>query len=249
MIQPEVIVIVPCYNEAARLPQQDFIKFIEDCPGYNFLFVNDGSRDSTLEVLSKLCASNPDRFNLLDLKENSGKAEAVRRGFLQEMNSGVPFLAFWDADLATPLEVLPLFVKIFDERPKTEMVLGSRVKLMGHSIERSMLRHYLGRLFATCASWVLDLEVYDTQCGAKMFRVTDALRQVFEKPFCSRWIFDVEILKRLMKKTGFSKIQTEARVYEMPLPRWRDVTGSKVKPTDFLKAFIELLKIYWKNRL
>ena len=248
MIQPEVIIIVPCYNEAQRLPRQDFIKFAEDYPGYNFLFVNDGSRDTTLEVLTELIEKRPDRFRLLHLEKNGGKAEAVRRGFLNEIQSGVPFLAFWDADLAAPLEILPQFVKIFDDRPRTEIVLGARVKLLGHHIERALIRHYLGRLFATCASWVLDLEVYDTQCGAKMFRVTDTLRQVFEKPFCSRWIFDVEILKRMVRKTGFSKMQMEAAVYEMPLPRWRDVAGSTLKPMDFIKAFAELLRIYWENR-
>ncbi len=247
MMQPQVIIVVPCYNEAQRLPQQDFIKFAQDYPGYNFLFVNDGSKDGTLEVLSNLCASNPARFSLLNLKDNAGKAEAVRAGFLKVFNSGAPFLAFWDADLASPLEILPSFIKVFDTEPKTEIILGARVKLMGHHIERRALRHYLGRIFATCASWVLNLEIYDTQCGAKIFRVTNTLKEVFQKPFISRWIFDVEILKRYMKKTGFSKQEAERRIYEMPLPRWRDVAGSKVKPSDFLKAFVELTKIHLQN--
>lgn len=248
MIQPEVIVIVPCYNEAERLPQQEFLKFTEECPGYNFLFVNDGSRDRTLEVLNSFAAKQPDRFQVLNLEKNGGKAEAVRRGFQHAMNSGVPFLAFWDADLATPLEVLPEFVKAFDHQPKTEIVLGARVKLMGRDIQRKMIRHYLGRIFATFASWVLGLAIYDTQCGAKMFRVTDTLRNIFETPFCSRWIFDVEILARYLKKTGFSRAEAETRVYEYPLHAWRDVAGSKVKSGDFLKAIGELSSIYLRYR-
>ena len=248
MIQPEVIVVVPCYNEEKRLPQRDFISFVDRVPGYNFLFVNDGSRDGTLEMLRSLEAQSPERFQVLNLEQNGGKAEAVRHGFLQAMGSGVPFLAFWDADLATPLEVLPDFVKAFDAQPKIEMVLGARVKLMGRDIQRKGSRHYLGRVFATFASGVLGLAVYDTQCGAKMFRVTDTLRAIFDGPFSSRWIFDVEILARYLKETGFSRTEAEARICEYPLQVWRDVAGSKLSAGDFLKAIGELATIYLRYR-
>ena len=144
MIRPQVIVIVPCYNEAHRLPQQDFIQFVDFLPGYDFLFVDDGSADQTREVLKGLQAQRPERFRYLSLEKNSGKAEAVRRGFLEAMNSGAPFLAFWDADLATPLEVLPHFLHLVEERPQIQIVMGARVKLMGHEIQRHWLRHYLG---------------------------------------------------------------------------------------------------------
>jgi dolichyl-phosphate beta-glucosyltransferase len=248
MIQPQVTVIVPCYNEEKRLPQRDFIVFADQTPGYNFLFVNDGSKDRTDETLQALQAERPERFQVLNLEKNEGKAEAVRRGFQHAMGSGVPFLAYWDADLATPLDVLPRFVHEFDARPKIEIVLGARVKLMGRDIQRKMSRHYLGRIFATFASWALDLAVYDTQCGAKMFRVTDTLKEVFEAPFSSRWIFDVEILARYMQKTGFPRAEAEARIYEYPLEVWRDVAGSKVKSGDFLKAVGELTAIYLRYR-
>lgn len=248
MIQPAVRVIVPCYNEEKRLLQQDFIDFADRTPGYNFLFVNDGSKDGTAATLKNLAAQRSDRFAVLNLEQNSGKAEAVRQGFVHSLNSGVPFLAFWDADLATPLEVLPHFVKAFEEQSKVEIVLGARVKLMGHDIQRRMSRHYLGRIFATFASLVLNLAVYDTQCGAKMFRVTDTLKTIFENPFSSRWIFDVEILARYLKAKNISRAEAESSIYELPLRTWRDVAGSKVKPGDFLKAIGELLTIYLRYR-
>lgn len=248
MTQPEVIVIIPCYNEESRLSQDSFLSFVDHQPGFNFLFVNDGSTDQTAEMLTKLVSQRPERFSLLQLEKNSGKAEAVRRGFLSAMGSGVPYLAFWDADLATPLEVLPYFVKAFKEEPKVEIVLGTRVKLMGRQIERRPIRFFLGRIFAFFSSLVLNLAVYDTQCGAKMFRVTDALRAIFQKPFISRWIFDTEILARYLKKLELNRSEAEKYIYELPLKKWKEIGGSKVKPGDFIKAAVELLKIYSDNR-
>lgn len=248
MVQPEVIVVVPCFNEARRLSEQAFLNFTDQHRGYHFLFVDDGSRDETLVKLNSLKEQRPDCFHILSLEQNSGKAEAVRRGFVQLMTSGAPFLAFWDADLATPLETLPLFLKAFEEHPRVEIVLGARVRLLGHSIERKAVRHYLGRIFATCASLVLNLPVYDTQCGAKMFRVTGTLRAIFEKRFSSRWIFDVEILARYLKQLALPRTEAEEYLYELPLPVWKDIAGSKVKPGDFFKAFSELIRIYFQNR-
>jgi dolichyl-phosphate beta-glucosyltransferase len=248
MNSSQVVIVVPCYNESARLDQQEFIRFAEEQPGYDFLFVDDGSQDSTAEVLTALEAKQNGRFRKLILEKNGGKAEAVRRGFLEVMSSGTSFVGFWDADLATPLEVLPHFLRIYQEIPQTQMVIGSRVKLMGHDIQRNILRHYAGRVFATCASLVLGLEVYDTQCGAKIFRVTEDLKQVFVQPFNSRWIFDVEILARFLKIKGWSAKEAESKIYELPLRKWRDVHGSKVKPSDFLKAFIELFDLCLRYR-
>ncbi len=247
-MQSQTWVIVPCYNEEKRLPTEEFKKFIDCTTDYFFLFVDDGSTDQTFKLLESFIQQNPERLKVLRLPQNGGKAEAVRQGFLEGIKQKASYLAFWDADLATPLEVLPYFMKVFQEQPQVEMILGARVKLMGHSIERNPLRHYLGRVFATFASGVLGLEVYDTQCGAKMFRVTETLKKIFDEPFCSRWIFDVEFLKRFMKVTKYTKCEAETHIYELPLRRWRDVAGSKVKPGDFFKAFGELIKIYLRYR-
>ena len=108
------------------------------------------------------------------------------------------------------------------------------------------MRHYLGRVFATAASAALRLPVYDTQCGAKMFRATPETRRLFETPFCTNWIFDVELLARFIRlRKGAGLEPPEKCVYELPLHAWRDVAGSKVRPRDFLKSFFELLRVYW----
>lgn len=247
MSKAPVKVIVPCYNEEKRFPTEAFLSFVKSVPDFDFLFVDDGSTDGTALLLEKVCAFMPDRLKLLRAAANGGKAAAVRLGFLEVLKtSDARFAAYWDADLATPLETLPEFYQVLQARPEVDIVLGSRVKLLGWDIQRQVLRHYLGRIFATCASWVLNIPVYDTQCGAKMFRVSDPLKSIWQEPFISRWIFDVELLARYLKTRELGTHEAENHIYEQPLKRWLDVKGSKVKPADFFKAFGELIRIYLK---
>ena len=245
----KTIIVIPCYNEELRLPVQEFLDFVHQVPGYGFLFVDDGSTDRTFQILSEIKLKEPNRFELLKLERNSGKAEAVRQGFVSTLNpSGVEFIAFWDADLATPLNLLPDFITVFKEHREIEMVLGARVKLMGRNIKRLAHRHYLGRIFATFVSVAINLSIYDTQCGAKVFRVTDTLKKIFSEPFKSKWIFDVEILARYMKQKQISSSEAEHLICELPLTEWHDVAGSKLRPGDYLTAFMELIQIYLAYR-
>jgi len=241
------IIVVPCYNEAERLDTAAFLAFAEQHPQVRFLLVNDGSTDGTLEVLEHLAGARPDRFAMLDLEANQGKAEAVRQGVLQAMAEKPDVVGYWDADLATPLEAIDELIAVLQREPRLRIVMGARVKLLGRNIERRALRHYLGRVFATAASTVLGLAVYDTQCGAKVFRVCDETCALFLRPFCSRWVFDVELLARFVRGRMAQGLRAaEQAIYEYPLRSWRDVAGSKVRPRDFFTAFIELSRIYWR---
>ena len=191
------IVVVPCYNEAKRLNMRAIQDFGRRSETVELLFVNDGSRDETLELLEQLHQGNPRRFSFLHLAKNGGKAEAVRQGVLLAIHSGAEYVGFWDADLATPLSDIEPFCRVLDTRPAVDAVIGTRLPLLGIKIERRPLRRFLaGRLFANTASLALGVRIFDTQCGAKLFRVTPQLSRYFSKPFLTRWIFDVEILAR-----------------------------------------------------
>ena len=237
-------IVIPCYNEARRLPVSQLQSFAKGSSDLRFLLVNDGSTDDTLGVIRRLAEEDEGHFSVVDLQPNQGKAEAVRRGILGALEGEARYVGFWDADLATPLQAIPAFIELLDRRPQLEMIFGSRVQLLGRSIERSRLRHYLGRVFATAASLTLGLGVYDTQCGAKLFRASPELHELFAQPFITRWIFDVEILARLIRaRRGRELPQPKDVIYELPLDSWHDVAGSKVRVSDFPKAVLEILKI------
>jgi dolichyl-phosphate beta-glucosyltransferase len=243
-----VTLVIPCYNEAARLDVERFAGFGLEGHTLRLLFVDDGSGDATLSVLERIRAAAPQTVRILALEKNRGKPEAVRHGFLHALewpaDEAPEVLGFWDADLATGLEELPAFCAELERHEAIDIVLGARVKLLGRSIERKAWRHYFGRCFATAVSQALSLGVYDTQCGAKLFRVNEALRTAFAAPFFTRWIFDVEILARYLGYYATRGISIAERVVELPLMAWRDVAGSKVRFSAGLRAFVDLAKIH-----
>ena len=241
------VLVIPCYNEAARLDVEEFAAFAAATPDCCLVFVNDGSSDSTLQVLQELQARVGKSVLVVDRQPNQGKGEAVRAGLLVAFDElQTPVAGFWDADLATPLGELREMLCILEQRPGLEMVFGSRVKLLGRSIERNPARHYLGRAFATVVSNLLRLPIYDTQCGAKVFRRTPQLRKVLATPFLSSWVFDVEMIARMIQMRG---VQTVREIIcEQPLEAWHDIRGSKVGAPDFLKALVDIVRI-WRTYL
>jgi glycosyltransferase involved in cell wall biosynthesis len=219
--------VIPCYNEAERLPVADYRAFLVVTEAIDFLFVDDGSTDGTFELLQEMAASGGNRVSALRLPENRGKAEAVRAGILAALESDPRYVGFWDADLATPLDSVLEFRETLELNDDLDWVLGSRVRLLGRKIDRKIHRHYLGRAMATMFSAWLHLPVYDTQCRAKMFRASDELRAIFTEPFVTGWLFDVELLARLIESRG-DIAEVRRSVIECPLPRWIDVKGSKL---------------------
>src|SRR5262245_66435149 len=163
--------------------------------------VDDGSEAGTRGVLERMRELAPASVTLVQQPVRRGKAEAVRAGILAGLSRTPAIVGFFDADLATPLGAVDDFLAVFRTRPAVEFVLGSRVMLMGRDIKRKATRHYLGRVFATAVSHALDLPVYDTQCGAKMLRVTPDTPTLFAAPFRSPWIFDVELIARYLQLT------------------------------------------------
>lgn len=249
MSPPDLALVVPCYNEAARLDPDAFVRFATTHPGVRLLLVDDGSVDGTLDVLERIRAAAPDAVRTCRLEGNRGKAEAVRAGILAAIAENPALVGFFDADLSTPLAAIDDFLAVLRTRPEVEFVLGSRVLLMGRDVKRHAWRHYLGRIFATAVSHALDLPVYDTQCGAKVLRLNASTGTLFAKPFRSRWVFDVELIARYLRlPVAPGECPRRDRLYELVLPVWHDKPGTKLRWYDFARAILEVGYI-WRERL
>lgn len=231
---------MPCYNEAKRLRLDLFSDCLQENQQIDFLFCNDGSTDNTQQILEAFKLQSPQRITLIQRQQNSGKAEAVRTGMLHaSLNEEYTFIGYWDADLATPLTELPrLLLELANNLKK--VAFSSRIKRMGANVERKELRHYLGRIFSTFSSIILKLPVYDSQCGAKVFhRETTTL---FQKPFLSSWLFDVEILARFRNDFGIEHALLS--IAEVPVENWQEIPGSKLKFSHYLRVPLDLWKIH-----
>ncbi len=225
-----ICLVVPCFNEKSRLAVDTFKNAASE--DLHFLFVDDGSRDGTANYL-RTQFEGISSIHVFALQKNAGKAEAVRRGMLELLATGklnnYAWVGFWDADLATPLSELADMRRYHQHfYPTAIAVWGSRVYRLGSKIVRSPIRHYFGRFFATAIAWLLGVESYDSQCGAKIF-LSSSIGTAFREPFISRWIFDVEILLRLR----------DFEIVEYPLKCWKDVPGSK------FKIGREALRVFW----
>jgi glycosyltransferase involved in cell wall biosynthesis len=210
-------------------------------PSVSFLGVNDGSRDKTEALLNALHVEFGHQFKALNLAKNSGKAEAVRQGMLFALKENeFDYVGYWDADFSTPLDEIDHFMAFCGGTLSHSIVMGSRIARLGSQVQRKMMRHYLGRIFSTLTSRILKLRVYDTQCGAKLIAANE-IENLFKIPFVSKWFFDVELLARFIVKHG--REQTYKQVMEVPLTKWIEVGGSKLKAFDFLKVPLELFKI------
>ncbi len=246
-IMQKTAIIIPCYNEAHRIQKNEFLRSCDFLQHVSFVFVNDCSEDNTPHVLQELQSIKPKQISIINLAKNSGKAEAVRQGMLSAFNDNFGCIGYWDADLSTPLSNIALFIDKLNESPDRDIVMGARVQLLGRSISRRASRHYIGRVFATFASIILRLPVYDTQCGAKLFRNSPLLQQIFAEPFKTRWVFDVEILARYlsMVDTNLQQILSE-RIIEYPLESWTDVSGTKVRIKDYVGSGLNLVRIWFR---
>lgn len=243
MTTPEGLTwVIPCFNEAERLDPSAVAALVAH-PGTTVLLVDDGSTDGTPALIGSIAASLEGRVESLVLPRNVGKGEAVRQGVLNVLDgASTGFVGYLDADFSTPPDQAQRVANRLIESG-AEVAMGARIRRLGAEIDRGIARHYLGRIFATVASLSLELPVYDTQCGAKVFRVSMPLRSAMAAPFTSRWAFDVELLGRLLDQgLGVDDF------VEVPLEVWRDVGGSKLRIRGMVRAGVDLLQLALARR-
>jgi len=217
------VMIVPCYNEEFRFPLGYWAEIIEKTEAIWF-FVDDGSTDGTLNILNELVSQ---KVFTVSLSANSGKSEAIRKGFLEALNRtefDIATIGYIDCDGAFSLEDIESFLELARTDEQYAMLWSSRVCLAGSHIERSSLRHYIGRVISTFLWTGSPSKIYDTQAGLKIFRNKSFLPALLEEEFKTKWFVDLEMYIRWLTFENNHSI-----VREVPVKYWKEVGGSKIR--------------------
>jgi len=237
-------IIMPCFNEGTHFRMEEYSAFLSSHSDVFLCMVNDGSNDNTLDVLHSLQSMFPKQIHVLDLETNAGKAAATRSGIMYCLdNFQTDNLAYLDADLAISFDECYNMINYLKE--EIVFCCGSRILKLGSNIKRKRLRFIAGRTIATFISEILDIKVYDTQCGCKVFK-KEIAKDMFAEKFISTWLFDVEVFFRILIKYG--KRDAIKKMLEVPLVECLDPGDSKIKITYIFKLFIELFKIRKKYK-
>ena len=244
MTRYNLAIIIPCFNEYERLEVSEFSTFLNNNPETSVCFVNDASKDLTINKLTALKSAFPKQVDIIENQDNLGKAASVRNGVLACFKSDLAkYDAYLDADLAVSLEECQSFLNHLVG--KKEFVFASRILKIGSTVERRFSRFLIGRIVATFISNILNIKVYDTQCGCKVFK-HDLVDILFAEPFVSKWLFDVELFSRMLCTYG--KKEALCKMDEIPVKRWIDKGESKVKLSYMFRLWYDLFLIRNKHK-
>ncbi|HTB16889.1 MAG TPA: dolichyl-phosphate beta-glucosyltransferase [Bryobacteraceae bacterium] len=231
-------IVIPAYNEERRLPQT--LRQVLDWLArgtfsfHEVIVVDDGSRDGTARVVEEFAATNA-ALRLARNPGNRGKGYAVRNGMLEAKGE---WILYTDADLSTPIAEIEKLRRAAGEQD-AGVAIGSRaVDRSLVEVHQPAMRELSGRAFNLVMRAVTGLPFRDTQCGFKLFRA-DAARQIFSRQKQEGFSFDVEDLL-IAKRLG-------VRAVEVPV-RWSNVEGTKVRLSQGVMSFLDLVKIRMDHR-
>jgi glycosyltransferase involved in cell wall biosynthesis len=228
--------VIPAFNESERLTESipklvDYAR--ERGLQAEIIVVNDGSTDTTAEVVRRCAVADP-MVRLLENPGNRGKGYSVRNGMLHTRGA---VALFTDADLSSPItESDKLFAALANG---ADVALGSRWLKRELQTERQPLHRQLyGRLFNLGLHLVLGLDYRDTQCGFKAFN-RHAVQTIFTRQRIERWGFDPELL--------FLADKFKLKAIEVPV-EWAHDHRSKISPLrDGLRMGTEVIKTRWND--
>ncbi len=232
MSSPHVSIVIPAYNESARI--EHALERVLLCVGERgwdaeVLVVDDGSTDDTAAIVQSWMARYP-QLQLFENPGNRGKGYSVRNGLLQAAGD---IVMFTDADLSAPIEEAELLFEAI--RAGAEVAIGSRwLDKQKQTRHQPLYRRFFGRCYNWLTRTVMGLPYRDTQCGFKAFR-RGAAKCIFPLQTIERWGFDPEILF-IARKLGF-------RIVEVPVT-WGHDERSRISylrdGSQMLKEMVEI---------
>ena len=212
-------IVIPAYNEAARLGNtlRAVVNYLrQNYPEAEVIVVDDGSADDTATIAREIFNDSGGlRTSVISYQSNLGKGRAVRLGLLAARGD---VALFSDADLSTPITEAP---KLVDPivNGQFDVTFGSRAldrQLIG--VHQPWRREQGGRVFNLVVRLATGLPFWDTQCGFKAFRMS-VCRPLVEAATVDRFGFDVELL--------YISFRAGLRLKEVPV-RWDHNEGSKI---------------------
>jgi dolichyl-phosphate beta-glucosyltransferase len=237
--QIKLSVVIPAYNEEKRIAKtlQDVDAYLEkQSYGYEILVVDNGSRDKTVQVVSKLGATTIENAHILEqppIVAGNNKGNAVRKGIMEASGE---YVVFMDADNATPIREIEKFWPFLESG--IEVVIGSRYQDPSVvKIRQPFYKIVLSRMSNTLIQVVLIPHIKDTQCGFKAFKTT-AAKKIFKHLTIFGWAFDMELLAIALK---FS-----FRIKEVPVS-WEEHGGSHVPLKAYLQSLLDLFRIKYRS--
>lgn len=240
-----VKMVVPCFNESERWPH-DYWNELVASPDVEWIFVDDGSRDATIEILNAL-AQKPN-CSVVRHEKNKGKGEAVRTGMNHALAGGSKDLivGFVDCDGSFTVYDVQRFIRLALDgvlQDKFDAIWSARVPLAGREISRSTTRSIAGRVIRRVLRFAYPALPFDTQVGFKLFFADPELASCLQDPFLTRWFFDVEMLIRWSAHAG-----TTMRVWEEPLMSCLDVPRGAINARQYRRIAKELITVVRTSR-
>ena len=234
MAAPYLSVIIPAYNESARvISTLEAVSVYLQGQAYSWevITVDDGSDDATAKIVEQWSCGR-EEFSLERIR-HGGKGAAVRHGMLVATGE---YRFMCDADLAMPINHLSDFLGCMSEG--NDVVIGSRQIAGANRYGESHFRHLLGRAFNKTVQLIAVRGFQDTQCGFKCFSAK-AAAALFPMQRISGWGFDVELLY-LAQQRGL-------RVQEIPI-EWRHDADSRLSPASAgLHMLRDVIAVRWRS--
>jgi len=242
----EVLIVIPVFNESERWNVEYFNQLSSNAKQQSdFLFVDDGSTDESLNLIRDLCGRN-DKYGYLALPTNHGKSEATRMGLLKGFELGYSAVGFLDADGAFEVNDVVRIIDVYLEKCESDgnwdSVWSSRLSISGRRIVRNGKRHFVGRLLSHLICLFMEDAPWDTQSGLKIYKGDEKLLLILQHPFKTRWFFELEMLQRYVRMFGAS-----LQIWEEPVDAWTDVKGSKIRFRHAPSIILEMVFIIRTN--